>query len=194
MDASGVTLLDDRFAHTVSTLLNREVAAPTRINELLELSVLLEALVLYDRPVIRVHDVMPANYLDNDPVLGPFIEAGTLEVERYSNPEISKLLTGPTIEDGNQFRFHLHITVGNAIEAAQRNARYVASSVALPAEAERLLRLMIDQAAADIQTGEGESTVGELSLYTSTLPILRAIGTIAASTDRRRESTRSCRR
>lgn len=184
MDTSDVTILDDRFAHTIKTLRDTTVGAPTRINEILELSVLIEALVLYDKPVIRVHDAMSTTYLDDDPILKPFIEAGILAVERYANPAITKLLSGADLDDdGNQFRFHVHITVGNAIEAARRNARYVASALALPAESERLLRLMIHETTTDIERGNPESGVGELSLYVTTLPILRAMGTIAASTD-----------
>jgi hypothetical protein len=181
---SDITLLDERFAHTVPTLLNRDAAAPTRISELLDLSVLLEALVLYDQPVIRVHDAMPSDYMDNDVVLQPFLEAGVLGVERYSNSEIKALLTEPALEDdGKQFRFHLQITVGNAIEASRRGARYVASGVALPAEAERLLRRMIDDEVASPGDGVAGDTSAHLELYVSTLPILRAIGTIATSTD-----------
>jgi hypothetical protein len=184
MDASDITLIDERLANPVASIRSAASTGPSCVAEVVDLATLLEALVLYDRPVIRLQTALPREYVTNSSVLAPFLEAGVLTIQRYENEELQKLLTLPAPPpDDAGLRFHMHMSVDHVIHAGQSNARYVPAQLLLPAECERILNLAIGELTEDIRRGDPEADPIELAGYIAALPVIRAIRSSAESSD-----------
>src|SRR5207248_1607163 len=85
-----------------------------------------------------------AHYLSN-PILAPFVEAGVLRLRSYESEDVTRMLRTTEADTATPLRWSLHVSLAQLELVYRRNSRFVASSLLLPSEIERLLRMGIDQ-------------------------------------------------